>query len=133
MSIISIINGTTPCNFINNDNELEIITLKYIDSKYYIKNFCNYENEIKCKLIKNQKIIKSWAKNINVNFDNSFLFEFKLKVVGCLITKYYSYVIEINKNHIDEFGLLSMNIFQVIPISSFYSKLLFINTFTSQF
>jgi hypothetical protein len=74
MSILSIINDTTPCNFSNNDNELEIITLKYINSKYYIKNFCNYENEIKCKLIKKVKIIKSWVATSSIKVDISLYF-----------------------------------------------------------
>ena len=78
-----------------------------------------------------------WAKNLNTNFDNSVLFEFKTKDTSCLMTKYYSYVIEINKNEIhndiEEFGLLTMNIFRLLPIGSFNSKLLFIDSLTSTF
>jgi hypothetical protein len=147
MSIITIINGATPCKFsdidiretyINENDEInedtDTIILKYIDSKYYIHNFNDYE-QIKCKLIRNTKIIKLWAKSLNTNFDNSVLFEFKLKNIKCFTTRYYTYVIEINKNDNDikDFGLLSMNIFQLIPIGSFTTKLCYLNTFISQF
>jgi hypothetical protein len=131
MDIISIINSTSPCNFINDSNKQ--IILKNLNSKYIIKNILDSNEEIECKLIKNQKIIRSWSKKINTNFDKSILLKFKIKELKCLKTKFYSYLIEINKNIVDEFGLLSINIFQIIPIGSFNSKLLFINTFTSQF
>ena len=74
-------------------------------------------------------------KSLNTNFDNSVLFEFKLKNIKCFTTRYYTYVIEINKNDNDikDFGLLSMNIFQLIPIGSFTTKLCYLNTFISQF
>ena len=139
MSIISIINGMSPCNFTTIESaypdENDKITLKYIDSKYYIENFLDYVYRIQCKPVKNQKIIKVWQKNLNTNFDNSIFFEFKTKDISCLMTKYYSYVIEIRKNDtaIEEFGLLSMNIFQLIPLGSFNSKLFYLNTFLSQF
>ena len=139
MSVLQIINGTTPCKFADIDTAYiqdtdEIITLKCIDSKYYIENFNNF-SQIKCKLIKNTKIIKSWEKFLNVQFDKSVLLKFKLKENNCLTTKYYSFVIEINKNVLDieEFGLLTMNVFQLIPLGSFNSKLCYINTFISQF
>lgn len=131
MDIISIINGSTPCNFIDDSNKQ--VTLKNLNEKYIIKNILDSNEEIECKLIKNQKIIRSWSKKINTNFDKSILLKFKIKELKCLTTKIYSYLIEINKNIVDEFGLLSINIFQIIPIGSFNSKLLFINTFTSQF
>ena len=131
MDIISIINSTSPCNFIDDSNKQ--VTLKKLNSKYIIKNILDSNEEIECKLIKNQKIIRSWSKKINTNFDKSILLKFKIKELKCLTTKFYSYLIEINKNIVDEFGLLSINIFQIIPIGSFNSKLLFINTFTSQF
>jgi hypothetical protein len=137
MSIISIINGMSPCNFTTIESvypdENDKITLKYIDSKYYIENFLDYVYRIQCKPIKNQKLIKSWQKSLNINFDNSILFEFKTKDTSCLMTKYYSYVIEINKNQIEDFGLLTMNIFRLFPIGSFNSKLLFIDSLTSTF
>lgn len=139
MSVLQIINGTTPCKFANIDlayieNTNDMITLKCIKSKYYIENF-NEFSQIKCKLIKNTKIIKSWEKFLNVQFDNSVLFKIKLKDSACLSTRYYSFVIEINKNvpDIEEFGLLTMNVFQLIPLGSFNSKLCYIDTFISQF
>jgi hypothetical protein len=139
MSILSIINGITPCKFADIDTSYvqksnDMITLKYINSKYYIENFNEY-SQIKCKLIKNIKIIKAWQKSLNTNFVNSLLFKIKLKDNSCLSTSYYSFVIEIRKNDIDtdEFGLLMMNIFQLIPLGSFNSKLCYLNTFISQF
>ena len=139
MSILSIINGVTPCKFADIDAAYiqetnDIITLKYIKSKYYIDNFYDCY-QIKCKLIKNTKIIKAWERNLHVNFDKSVLFKIKIKDNYCLSTSYYSFVIEIRKNDttIEEFGLLSMNIFQLIPLGSFNSKLSYLNTFLSQF
>lgn len=131
MDIISIINGGTPCNFIDESNKKVIV--KNLNSKYYIKNILDSSEEIECKLVKNQKIIKSWAKKLNTTFDKSILLKFKIKELKCLTTKIYSYVIEINKNIIDEIGLLSMNIFQLVQIGSFDSKLLFCYTLQSEF
>lgn len=139
MSVFQIINGTTPCKFADIDatyiqDTNETITLKYIDSKYYIENFYDF-SQIKCKLIKNTKIIKSWEKFLNVQFDNSVLFKIKLKDYSCFSTRYYSFVIEINKNvaDIEEFGLLTMNLFQLIPLESFNSEICYIKTYISQF
>ncbi len=139
MSVLKIINGTTPCKFSNIDAAYiqetnDKITLKCIKSKNYLDNFYEYSH-IKCKSIKNKKIIKSWEKLLNVHFDNSVLFKIKLKNYSCLSTNYYTFIIEIRKNDIDidEFGLLTMNIFQLIRTSTFTSKLCYLYTLISQF
>jgi len=139
MDVLKIINGMTPCKFADADaayiqESNDTLTIRYVNNKYYIKNFNDY-SQIKCKLIKNTKIIKSWERNLNVKFEKSVLFKIKLKDNSCLSTSYYSFIIEIKKNDtsIEEFGLLSMNVFQLIPLGSFNSKLSYLNTFLSQF
>lgn len=139
MSLFEIINGTTPCKFADINaayiqDTTDMISLKYINTKYYIDNF-NEFSEIKCKLIKNTKIIKSWEKHLGLKFNNSILFKIKLKDYSCFTSRYYSFVIEIIKNDVDinEFGLLTMNIFELIPLGTFNSKLSYINTYISQF
>jgi hypothetical protein len=144
MDILTIINNMTPCKFIdventeNTENSITSeITLKNIDSKYYIENFYDSDSN-KCKLIKNTKLIKSWEKALNTSFAKSILFEFKIKELTCFTTKYFTFVIEINKNEInkndiEEIGYLYMNIFRLVPVGSFGSKLIFINTLTSTF
>jgi hypothetical protein len=147
MNILSVINGNTPCKFVYNivDNIVDYdtpyteikdeITLKHLNNKYYIENFLNSKKKIKCKLIKNKKLINFWAKNLNVDFENSILFEIKLKKTKCLITSYYTYIIQIIKNDFDieEFGLLSMNVFQLVQIGSFTTKLLYLSNYNSNF
>ena len=139
MDILTIINNMTPCKFIdventeNTENSITSeITLKNIDSKYYIENFYDSDSN-KCKLIKNTKLIKSWEKALNTSFAKSILFEFKIKELTCFTTKYFTFVIEINKNDIEEIGYLYMNIFRLASVGSFGSKLIFINTLTSTF
>ena len=135
MSIISIINGATPCKFadvekVYTDTE-DIVTFKHNKTKYYIENFLN--DTFECKIITNKKLIKSWANYLKTNFDDSVLYKFKVKEYGCITTHYFRYVIEINKNEVNDIGLLSMNIFRELPIGSFNSKLLFVTSLTSQF
>jgi len=137
MDVLKIINGMTPCKFADIDaayiQEINnMITIRYVNNKYYIENFNNYES-IKCKIVKNLKLIKAWGKLINTNFDNSVILKVKVKQLNCFIPSTRTFIIEITKNDIEEYGLLLLNVFQLIPVGSFNSKLLFITSHISQF
>lgn len=145
-NIINIINKTTSCGFTNleagsknmDKNETDdiadvadvadSITLKYINDKYYIENFIE-NDKIKCKLIKNIQKLKMF-KSLP---QNSIIFKFKVKDIGCFMPRYYSYLIEIQENEIQELGLLTMNIYRILHVGSYAIRLLFVTSLTSQF